>query len=310
MTTPDFFERRPWRSDVTPSRDDQKGRLFVSQRRRSSNVQSAARTNHDESGAVLILAMIFLVVVSSISLALASWSTNDLNNTSKFAIAQSFQSAANSATEIALENVRYNFLSSTINASPPAPCWTTSPTPSSATFNGEAISVWCSTRWVPLSQSTRTVTFSACLSTVSASACEAAPLLHAVVSFNDYPSPIGPTDCAPGSVAGPGSTCGVGMSIVSWVFDAVPPIVTSVATYSGTTSCATTPVIITGTGFSGATGVDFIVSSQFNAVFAGTIESESSTSIVACTPSNGSGNAFVTVTTPVGTSPQGPTYNY
>ena len=250
----------------------------------------------DEAGATLILALVFLVVVSLIGVSLANWVGSDLGNVLNFRAARDMQSTANSAAELAVQNLRYNFSTSTLNASPPVPCWTTSPTPSQVTLNAQSMSAWCTTRWQPLSTSTRIVTITTCASSLSASACASAPLLLSVVTFDDYgssSSAIGTAQCS--------ATCGTAMRVDSWVFDATPPTVTSIA--SSGPSCATTPMTITGTGFvGGATSVQIIVDAQSNLVLAATtVQVLSSTSLSACSPS-GTGSGDVTVTTPVGTS--------
>lgn len=253
-------------------------------------------TGRDESGATLILALVFLVVVSLIGVSLANWVGSDLGNVLNFRAARAMQSTANSAAELAVQNLRYNFAAATLNASPPVPCWTTSPTPSQVTLNAQSMSAWCATRWQPLSTSTRIVTITTCPSSLSASACANAPLLLSVVTFDDYTSAssaIGTAQCS--------ATCGAVMRIDSWVFDATPPTVTSI-TNTGP-SCSTTPMTVTGTGFvSGATSVQIIVNAQSNLVLAATnVQVLSSTSLSACSPS-GTGSGDVTVTTPVGTS--------
>ena len=64
---------------------------------------SRASRVHDEGGAVLILALVFLLIVGGVVGVLANWTTNDLNNTAKFTAARSLQSAANSATQVAIK---------------------------------------------------------------------------------------------------------------------------------------------------------------------------------------------------------------
>ena len=75
----------------------------------------------DEAGAVLILALVFLLVVGMITGGLAGWITNDLNNSTQFASARSLQSSASNATELAIQSIRYDpLLATTQDASPPA----------------------------------------------------------------------------------------------------------------------------------------------------------------------------------------------
>ena len=127
---------------------------------RLSNTIPTCSPRHDERGSSLVLAIIFLTVVSVLMVALVEWVGADLRNTSRFTAAQSFQSTANSAAEIALQNVRYNFMSATLNASPPAPCWTTSPSASLLSLNSQSVVAWCSTSWTTGSAQSRKVTVS------------------------------------------------------------------------------------------------------------------------------------------------------
>jgi len=179
----------------------------------------------DEKGATLILALIFIIVISAVAATLTSWVRNDLNNSTQFTNAQSAQSAANSAVESALQTVRYRFTGNDLSA--PAHCWTTGTPPGQITINQQGttvtLAVWCSTVWNPLSTNTRIVTILTCLNTVaSEAACNANPLLQAVVVLNDYPA-YGTSACIPGTTPlTPPDTCGTGMSIVSWAFGPDP----------------------------------------------------------------------------------------
>jgi len=270
-------------------------------RRASANTDA-----HDEKGSSLILALAFMVVTSLVVLSLAGLATNDLNNTAKFTSAQSVQSAADSATNLAVNSLRYNFMPQTLNASPPQPCWTAAPTPSDITLNGQTVSVWCTTAWMPLSPNTRLVTFVSCPSTVSAVACAANPVLEAKVTFDDYPSPMGSIQTAQCS-----TTCGVGMTIDSWAFDAVPPSVQSISPVTGPTGGGTT-ITITGTGFVNGATVEFIGTDLNTNVILGatSVAVLSPTTITATTPPMTTGIAYyVTVTTPSGTSAYGPVFN-
>ena len=184
---------------------------------RTSRVAHAASTGaRDESGAVLILALVFLVTVSLIVGGLTDWVTNDLMNTASFNATQSLNTSATSAVTLGVQNIRYPHSSTpgrrhptdlTLNASPPSYCWGSGPSqftdPSwptvHQTFN---MNVYCSTVWNPQSAATRRVTVSACRIpptlqpgtaayttswTTMQSSCAAQPLLQAIVTFDDYP---------------------------------------------------------------------------------------------------------------------------
>jgi hypothetical protein len=170
----------------------------------------------DEAGAVLILALAFLLVVGMITGGLAGWITNDLNNSTHFASARSLQSSASNATELAIQTIRYDpLLAKTQDASPPAPCWGTGSSSDVSVPEGDTtsddMSVWCSTKWTPSSASTRVVTISTCLSSESGAMCSANPYLQAIVVFDDYPpglSAPNPNACV--------VYCGTGMTVSSW----------------------------------------------------------------------------------------------
>lgn len=201
----------------------------------------------DERGAVLLLALAFIVVVSVVVAALALWATSDVNNSTIFYSASAQNYAANAATQAAVEAIgatpepssptsAYNATTNQ-NGTPligdnypssPGVCWGTS-TSSSVTIPGSQIgpgsqtgpaitmSVWCSTienlTNIPGTTNTRVVTIYTCLSTVATAAlCEASPLVKAVVGFDDYPGPKLTTQCSPAT-----QTCGQSATVISWV---------------------------------------------------------------------------------------------
>ena len=174
--------------------------------------------DRDEAGAILILALAFLLTTGAIVGGLAGWITNDLNNSTQFASARSLQYSASNATELAIQSIRYDpLLATTQNASPPAPCWGTDSSSDVSVPEGDTtsddMSVWCSTKWIPSSASTRTVTISTCLSSESESAatCSANPYLQATVVFDDYPPGL--------SAPNPNACfvyCGTGITVSSW----------------------------------------------------------------------------------------------
>ncbi len=197
--------------------------------------------------------MIFLIIVSATVIGLSSWAQGDLNSTRAFVGAQNFQSAANSATQVAVQYVRYNFLDESLYASPPTLCWASNG-PVSLTFGPETVDSWCSTA-NPTGY--RIVTISTCLSSSTAAACELAPLLQAIIKINDTDA-SGNITCSPVPVgqnpsAGMSPTCGQGLTIESWAFGASPPEVSGV-THAGTCPGAAT-ALITGTGFGNVAAV-------------------------------------------------------
>jgi hypothetical protein len=273
-----------------------------------------ANQQRGEAGAVLVLALLFLVVVGGVVGSLATWAQNDLNNTAKFTAARSVQYAADSATEVAIQDIRYTPLLSanqTLNASPPTYCWNNPGTPELPAVDGVSMDVWCSTAWSPSSANTRVVTFSTCQNNVAAATCAAKPLLQVVATFDDYPANV---------ISAPTSAqcvvyCGTGMTINSWVWSPVVPSVTGLGTISGSIKGGTS-VTITGTGFvttTGATSVNLIGESGGTPLAANVIVPatnvvvSSSSQITFVTPPIISGSTyFVAVTTPGGTSAYGP----
>jgi hypothetical protein len=290
-----------------------------------------ARTlrNHgtrDEAGAVLILALVYLVAVSVIVGGLTDWAMNDLKNTGNFSSARSTQTAATSSVETAIQSIRYAPLlfatsstsQQTLNASPPVPCWGNGASPSGLTAAsvGANIDVWCSTAWNPTSADTRVVTFSACPTSVTTSGAQCAlqPFLQAVVTFDDYPPGIQtPTtsQCV--------TYCGTSMTVNSWLWSPVVPVVQSLS-WSPTpvpTIAGGTAITINGTGFSpNATSVNFVDESGGSPVngnvvipcttAAGstcTVSSVTSSQLTVTSPPVTTGTTYyVTVTTPGGTS--------
>ncbi|HEY5104760.1 MAG TPA: IPT/TIG domain-containing protein [Acidimicrobiales bacterium] len=271
----------------------------------------------DERGSVLVLALLYLVAISLILSALASWVTNDLNNSSRFSSARSLQFAANSATELAIQNIRYAPLLSagqTLNASPPRYCWGSGPTSQltgSNSVNGIGVEVWCSTAWAPASANTRVVTFSACLSGVNSSTCASNPSLQAVVAFDDYPPGVSTPNsgvCA--------TYCGTGLTIDSWLWSPQTPTVSSINPPSGAVVGNTT-ITISGTGFVNGTTVNLIQETGATPSPANVLLEASGvvvvgpTTMTAVVPTVTSGASyFVTVTTPAGTSAYGPIFTY
>jgi hypothetical protein len=186
-------------------------------------------TDQNESGSVLILAMAFLLAISLIVGALANWAMNDLNNTTKFNTSSSLNYAATSATQVAIQSIRYSPLVPQTQSPALNFCWN----PQSgyvsqlSNFDGFTVAVWCSTVQTLSSARTRVVTLIACTSTLNAnniisslstvqaaaSACQASPLLTARVAFDDYPSAGG----APLSLTCT-TWCGQGATTELWVW--------------------------------------------------------------------------------------------
>jgi hypothetical protein len=143
-----------------------------------------------------------VIAISLIVLALASWVTNDLKNTTKFSNAAQYDTALRSVTELGIQNIRYTPLMNVTDASKGeiGYCWTpSSGTMSSQIINGYSVAVWCTTAETLDAANTRVVTLYACPTTVTTgAACASSYGLKATVAFDDY---------APGNSAALTSTC-------------------------------------------------------------------------------------------------------
>ncbi len=270
-----------------------------------------------DDGATLILALIFLVVVSLVVIGIERWTGNNLANTSKFVSAQSLQSEANSANDLAIQFVRYTYMSTSMDGQDPSPCWNTtsnSPSqypPSSETFPGPSVvpvDAWCMTRQYP-ANSKRVVTVSTCPNTVTTgAACESRPLLQTIVSITDTLSGCAPL---PLNASVTDTTCGSTMKILDWQFGAVPPVVTAVRTSLSGTWCngmtgSPTPVVVSGRHLDLAVRIDFITPSTAAtptpALAPGTVVSSTDSSVNACATTLLTPPLNVVVSTPMGSS--------
>jgi len=260
-----------------------------------------------------VLALIFLLVGILVIGGLTYAASNDISNSQNFKASRSLQFAASSATNLAIQNIRYAPLlstSQTLNASPPSYCWGSS-APSQYTFNTYTLSSWCSTAWTPTSAQTRVVTISTCLSAdltgtpISASTCAASPLLQAVVAFDDYPAGLSSPTTGQCVVY-----CGSSMAVTSWVWKPVVPTVSGISVTSGLITGGT-GLVVTGSGFVQGSTVNFVqenggTPTSTNVVFQGTSPTVGGggTTITVSSPAVTSGSTYyVTVTTPTGTSP-------
>jgi hypothetical protein len=254
-----------------------------------------------------MLALVFLLVTVIVVGSLASGITNDLNNSNTFKSVRSLQYAARSATDLAIQMIRYTPLlttSETLNASPPSYCWGNGPVSEVTNIDGvPAMAVWCSTAWTPTSADTRTVTFSTCPASLTATQCALQPTLQAVVSFDDYPAGVSSPSTAECVVY-----CGTTMAVDSWVWNPVVPTVSAISPSSGPITGGTS-VTITGTGFVTGTTVSFIEESGGTPVTGNVVLPASGvtvngpTSLTVAAPAATEGTTyFVAVTTATGNS--------
>ena len=270
-----------------------------------------------EAGSSLILALVFLVVVSLLAVALVQWAGNDLVATQQFTAAHALEAAANGSNTVATQYVQYNFIASSLFASPPSPCWSVSNTSTfSLSLNGPTVESWCSTVATPGSRSSRVVTISTCAATITSGAlCAAKPLLQSIVTIDDVNPTSGIFSCSPTTSLVPQSatTCGRHLSINSWVFGASPPTLTSITAGSAVCGVGSVSWIVSGSGIGLTTNVYFILESNGTPSSSEVFSSKSftvnsSTSLNVCTPSIslGTGSAYIIVQTPTGTNAFGP----
>ena len=200
----------------------------------ASRQLSSTQLNDPDAGATLLLALVFLLVVSLLSITLVQVAGDNLLQTVQFKSAQINQSATNSVTEVALYQTRFNFPAYLLLNTTPAPCWTTTstlnsstptPTPSSIIFPVNSsvnvtASAWCVMSIDPSTAFDRAVTIYSCLAGTSATACMANPMTLAKAEFSDFPTNLTATNCVPGQgiqTLGAASTCGTTSKLLSWI---------------------------------------------------------------------------------------------
>jgi Tfp pilus assembly protein PilX len=163
-------------------------------------------TTSREDGAVLVLALVFMIVIALVLLGVVTLSGNDLLNTSNLLNQQSLEYRSSGAMRVAIQTVRYT---NTTFPSPPGSCFS-SATGIRVGQNSPPVYVDCST--VPLSKLpantgvSREVNLYAC-GTSSTSCSSLNYTVWATVDFVD-----GPT-CASGSFG----ACGTTESVKSWL---------------------------------------------------------------------------------------------
>ncbi len=229
----------------------------------------------DESGAILILALIFLVAVSLIVTGLLTWVDTSLSATGTFQNERNVELGLTSGVNLAIQNTRYQF-----DAGSPTP-FLNNPSPElCASYqvpnesSNNLVNVYCSMVWQPFSANTRVFTYSACVymaTPTSSHPCRwtarPSPALQDIVAFYDYPtggaaSPSpNPTRCTPiqpiNNSPGNGS-CGETMDtgqLGKW--SPVVPRSNAISPSSGPTSGGTTATI-QGTDFTSGETVNFI----------------------------------------------------
>ena len=152
----------------------------------------------DESGAVLVLALVFTMVVSVVVGSLALASANDILNIANFKTSRSTLAAAEGAVQAQIGAMRYVY-ATTCPGKP-------------YTLDGASIVVTCTATVNPGSSASRVVTF-----TASPQGQSSVTLISAQVTYDDYSSSFNKNDCL-ASTPSP-TTCGAGMTVNSWVLN-------------------------------------------------------------------------------------------
>ena len=162
-----------------------------------------------ETGAILVLALIFLVTVGVVVAALVTLAGTNLVNTTNLQNQRSLEFSADAAVDGAIQTLRGQSPTSSV----------TCPTPLGApvSVNGVALAVEC-TMAIPPGSYGRIVEFDACAQGLSFSQCQSAAVVRANVTYDDLSSSscigIGnPSGCTYGS------TWGTGLTVWSWVVD-------------------------------------------------------------------------------------------
>src|SRR5579859_2432839 len=86
----------------------QLGRVLTNRRSREIRECSKPEGKRGDTGASLVLALVFMAATSLIVLGLLSWSQNNLTSISSFQQSRALNYAANSAMETVVGSVRYN----------------------------------------------------------------------------------------------------------------------------------------------------------------------------------------------------------
>jgi hypothetical protein len=177
-----------------------------------------------------------------IILALATFTSDSMFNTTNVRAQRTALNDAETATVTAMQYLRSNFygtedsMGSTgayLGPNTPVSCFANGVTPagsgnaggnvnlpsSNPQFAGSSVSLYCTGNYNPTSPSTRVVDFYACRANVLGPACITAGagtvVLHAQVAYNDF-STAGQNACGPSYSAGMVQTCGTAMTVITW----------------------------------------------------------------------------------------------
>jgi hypothetical protein len=188
--------------------------------------RAEAMKSRDESGAILVLALIFMVVTALLITGLTAWEGNDIKNVGSLKSARSAVYAAEAAIQVAAANTRSEYPSSALLSSTGGFCPNDSSqqqqTTNPFTMDGQNVVVWCNAstnlaqcpkvQGLAISDCTRVETLSAYLqSECTSTQCTGQPYVQSEVVFDDYSSQ-NINDCVAGGLD---TTCGGTMSVYS-----------------------------------------------------------------------------------------------
>lgn len=193
-------------------------------RRKSSSVRSGlgtasvrGRHSGEERGSTLILALAFLLIGSLLVTTLASWTTNDLSNTSRFQNGELTLYAADGAAQVALAASRYTYppISQLISSTPSYKYSGACPAADPVQINSVSLAALCTTSVnVGFSRILEIQVFADPSGASLTTNPGTVPLLTAQVGLVDNATLTGP---APYScTTPPGSDCGTLMEILAW----------------------------------------------------------------------------------------------
>jgi hypothetical protein len=182
-----------------------------------SSIDQSVHSDANQEGAILILALVFILLISFSVLGLLTFGGTGITDATSLQGQRALQYAADGAVTASIQSVRYssNYYN-VVNQNPTTDCLPNGAT--SMTLDGDQITVGCTgTLALPVpQQNTRVITFYACLgsATGTASPClYSNAIVAATVDFQDVTS-SGFYDC---SDPADSLTCGTGMTISSWV---------------------------------------------------------------------------------------------
>lgn len=182
----------------------------------------------DDTGTILIIAMVFLLAIGPIVVGLVSLTGSNLLNTVNLQGVRGVEFAADSVVDGSVQALRHQVPAATSNGTVPCPNFPGGAS-TSVTINGVSVLAECSmsipdrctnsdpTKCGSANYFGRNIEFDACLAQTpipTFAACQGKAIVRALVVFNDVAS-----GCASGYAASNcyGSSWGTGLTIVSWV---------------------------------------------------------------------------------------------